>query len=89
MAKKNNKNAKKEITRDYFIKIPLSKQEKELWEAYAEDIGVNKTRLARNILMREAESIINTYITKPAIKAYIKYAKITKNTELLERIKKD
>lgn len=89
MAKKNNLNAKKEITKDYFIKIPVTKQEKELWETYAAEMGINKTRLARNTLMIQAESIINKYIGKPIIKAYIKYAEITKNTEILERIKKD
>ncbi len=89
MAKKNNQNAKKEITRDYFIKIPLSKEEKELWEKYAKELGINKTRLARNIIMSEAESLVNKYIGTPVIKAYIKYAEITKNTEILERIKKD
>ena len=85
MAKKNNQNAKKEITRDYFIKIPLTKAEKDLWEAYAEEMGINKTRLARNTIMIQAESIIYKYIAKPIIKTYLKYAP----TEILERIKKD
>ena len=89
MAKKNNQNAKKEITRDYFIKIPLSKEEKELWEKYAKELGINKTRLARNIFMSEAECLVNKYVTNPIVKAYIKYAEITKNTEILDRIKKD
>jgi len=80
---------KKEIIRDQFITIKVSKQEKELWEKYAAELGINKTRLARNTLMMEAESLINKYIGKPVIKAYIMYAEITKNTEILERIKKD
>jgi len=67
----------------------MTKEEKELWETYAEEMGINKTRLARNTLMIQAESIINKYIGKPIIKAYLKYIKITKNTEILERIKKD
>lgn len=86
---KNNQNAKKEITRDVFIKIPMSKEEKELWLRYAENTGINPTRLARNVLMIEAESLINKAITKPFIKAYIKYAKVTNNKEILERIKTD
>jgi len=80
---------KKEIIRDHFITIKVSKQEKELWETYASEMGINKTRLARNTLMLAAESIINKYIGKPVIKAYFMYAEITKNTEILERIKKD
>jgi len=86
---KNNQNAKKEITRDVFIKIPMSKEEKELWLKYAEDMGINPTRLARNVLMMDAESLINKALAKPFVKAYIKYAEVTKNKEILERIKTD
>lgn len=86
---KNNQNAKKKITRDVFIKIPLSKEEKELWLKFAEDIRINPTRLARNILMQEAESLINKYAGTPLIKSYIWYAKVTNNKEILERIKED
>ena len=50
---------KKEIIRDQFITIKVSKQEKELWEEYSKEIGINKTRLARNVLMAEAESLFN------------------------------
>ena len=39
--------------------------------------------------MSEAESLVNKYIANPIIKGYIRYAKITKNTEILERIKQD
>ena len=80
---------KKEIIRDQYIRIKLSKEEKNLWLKYAEDIGINPTRLARNILMMEAESILNKTITKPFAKAYIKYAEVTKNKEILERIKSE
>jgi hypothetical protein len=80
---------KKEIIRDHFITIKVSKEEKELWEKFSEEMGINKTRLARNTLMKEAESIVNKYLSKPVIKAYIRYAELTKNTEILERIKKD
>jgi len=80
---------KKEIIRDHFITIKVSKQEKELWEAYAKEMGINKTRLARNVLMMEAESLLNKYLTKPVIKAYIKYAEITNDKDILKRIKSD
>jgi len=80
---------KKEIIRDHFITIKVSKEEKDLWNKWAEEHGINPTRMARNTLMESAESLINKYIGKPAIKAYIKYAKVTNNHEILERIKKD
>lgn len=86
---KNNQNAKKEITRDEFIKIRLSKEEKDLWLKYAEEMQINPTRLARNVLMTEAESKINKIVGKYVIKAYIKYCEVTKNTDALERIKQD
>ena len=80
---------KKEIIRDEYIRIKMSKEEKALWIEYAENMGINSTRLARNIIMIEAESLFNRTIKTNAIKAYIKYAEITKNTEILERIKQD
>jgi hypothetical protein len=80
---------KKEIIRDEYIRIKMSKEEKALWTEYAENIGINPTRLARNIIMEEAESLFNKAIKTNVLKAYIKYAEVTKNTEILERIKKD
>ena len=80
---------KKEIIRDEYIRIKMSKEEKALWTAYANEIGINPTRLARNIIMAEAESLFNQKIKTNILKAYIKYAEVTKNTEILERIKKD
>lgn len=79
----------KEIQRDEYLKIRMSKEEKELWYKYAENIGVNPSRLARNFLMIEAESILNKYGTKAISKLYIKYLEATKDFETLERIKKD
>lgn len=84
-----NKRNSKEIQRDTRLEIRMSKEEKELFYKYAEDIGINPSRLARNLLMSEAESILNKAITKPFAKAYIKYAELTNNEEILERIKKD
>lgn len=86
---KNNQNAKKEVTRDEYFKIRMSKEEKELFYKYAEDIGINPSRLARNILMEHAESILNQYATKNIAKAYIKYLELTKQDEALNRIKED
>lgn len=86
---KKKANAKKAITRDKKLEIRMSKEEKELWYKYAEDMRLNPTRLARNVLMQEAESLINKAITKPFVKAYIKYAEVTNNKEILERIKTD
>lgn len=76
----------KEIIRDERFEIRLSKAEKDLLFNYAKEIGINPSRLARNVLMMEAESIINKFTTKPFVKAYIKYAKITNNKEVLERL---
>jgi len=80
---------KKEIVRDEYIRIKMSKEEKALWLSYAEKWNTNPTRLARNHLMMEAESIINNKIYANIGKAYIKYCEVTKNKEVLERLKKD
>ena len=86
---KNNQNAKKEITRDEYIKFRVSKEEKKLFYEYAKELEVPPTRLARNILMMEAESKINLIIGKPLIKAYRYYLKITNQEKELNRISKD
>jgi len=80
---------KKEIIRDEYIRIKMSKEEKALWTEYAKNIGINPTRLARNIIMIEAESLFNKAITTNVLRAYIKYAEVTNNTEILKRIKED
>lgn len=82
-------NASKEITRDEYFKIRMSKEEKELFYKYAQDLGITPSRLGRNILMTEAESLVGKYFNKPVIKAYLKYAELTNNKEILERIKTD
>lgn len=78
----------KEIIRDKRFEIILSKEEKDLFEKYAEKMGLNKSRLARNILMEKAESYLAP-IEIGVVRAYIKYLEITKDKEMLERIKKD
>ena len=88
--KKKNSNAQKEIIRDQRFEIRMSKEEKELWTKFAEDMGVNPTKLARNILMTEAEATLrNKYAFKPLLKAYRKYLEVTKQNDVLEQMKKD
>ncbi len=79
----------KEIIKDKYITIKVSKQEKELWDSFAKDIGISSTKLARNILMTEAESLKNKYGITPIIKAYIKYLEVTNQKEALKRIQSD
>lgn len=81
---------KKEIIRDHYIRIKMSKEEKELFDAYAKELGIKPSRVARNLIMMEAESkIFNKFFMTPVVKAYIKYAEITNDKEILERIKTD
>lgn len=82
-------NIKKEIVRDEFLKIRVSKEEKEYFYFFAENAGLNPSRLARNILMAEAESTINKLTLKPVVNAYKTYLKLTKQKEALQRIKED
>ena len=85
---KKNQNAKKEVKRDTKLEIRMSKEEKELWTKFAEDMGVNPTKLARNILMTEAEATLrNKYAFKPLLKAYRKYLEVTKQKDILEQMK--
>jgi len=80
---------KKEIQRNQYLKIRVSKEEKDLFYKFAESTKINPSRLARNILMMEAESLFNKAIFKPILKAYLKYAEVTNNQEILNRIKKE
>lgn len=81
---------KKNIIRDTKFEIRMSKEEKDLFFKYAENLGINPSRLARNLLMIEAEkNLISKGIEKAIIKAYIKYAEVTNNQEILERIKSE
>jgi len=81
---------KKAIIRDQYIRIKMSKEEKELWTKFSEDMEINPTKLARNILMTEAEATLrNKYAFKPILKAYRKYLEITKQNDILEQMQKD
>ena len=85
-----NQNAKKEITRDQTFKIKMSKEEKEVFYKYAEDMGINPSRLARNILLMEAnKKLKRKIIYEPTLKAYRHYLEITKQNDILERMKED
>lgn len=80
---------KKEIIRDKKFEIRMSDEEKELFMNFAKKTGINASRLARNILLSEAESTANNYATVPAVKAYMKYLEITNQKSAIERLKED
>ncbi len=77
----------KKITRDDQLRLRLSKQERNLFEAYAKELGINPSRLGRNIIMSQAESIVNKPFIIPIAKAYKKYLEVTNQKEALERMK--
>lgn len=80
----------KKVIRDEYIRIKMSKEEKELWIKFAENMEVNPTRLARNILLIEAEAKLkNIFIYKPIINKYKWYLKVTKQFDMLEQMKED
>ena len=81
---------KKDIVRNLEIRITVSEQEKNLFYTYAKELGLMPTRLARNILLQEAESsiIIRKY-QKIVLGSYKKYAEITKDKEILNRFKEN
>lgn len=78
----------REIVRDERMEIRLSKEEKELFYAYAKEIGIMPGRLARNILLDQASSKMENAVILPFIKGYKKYLEITGQKETLERIEK-
>jgi len=77
------------MKRDEYIKFRVSKEEKQLIQKYAESLGINTSRVIRNIVMLQAESILNKPFYIPIAKAYIKWCKMTNNKEVLKRIKTD
>lgn len=87
---KKNQNAKKEVKRDTKLEIRMSKEEKEMWYKYAESLEISPSRLARNILMIEAEkNAISKGVEKAVISALKKYYEVTKQYDLLEKMKED
>lgn len=80
----------KKIKRDERFEIRLSKQERDLIEALAKDIGIKPTRLVRNLALTHAESkLFNKAFAIPLIKAYKEYLKITNQKEELFRIENE
>jgi len=77
----------KEIKRNERLEIRLSKEEKETITKYAKELEINASRLTRNIMLTEIESLTNKYFKKPVGKGYIKILKMTNNKKELERIK--
>ena len=79
----------KEIVRDQYIRIRMSKEEKALWLKYAEEMNIPPARFARNIIILEAESKINKIFGKNVIKAYRYYLKVTNQKNKLEELNKE
>jgi uncharacterized protein (DUF1778 family) len=80
-------NDKYEMKRNEYFKFRVSKEEKELIKKYAESLGINASRVVRNIVMQQAESILNKPFYIPISKTYIKWCELTNNQEVLKRIK--
>lgn len=81
---------KKDIQRTEYLRIRMSKEEKDLFEEYAKDLGLVPTRLARNILLDEVckKNYLAKKIQKGAVSAYRIYAEKTNDREAIERFKK-
>ena len=74
----------KAIQRTEEFRIMVSTEEKELIWKYAEECGMKPSRLARNIILLEAESKMRK-INVIAVKAYRKYLELT-DPELLKKL---
>lgn len=78
----------KKIVRTEEFKMRLSVEEKELFYKLAETIGINPSRLARNLIMKQAEAKIENAMLLPFIKAYKGYLKAT-DQEALRQIESE
>ena len=78
---------KKEIQRTEYLKIRMSKEEKEIFYEYAKDMEIAPSRLARTLLMMEVESYFSKFVNRPIFKAYRYYLKITNQKEILKKAK--
>lgn len=83
------KKDKYQMERNQYFKFRCSEAEKKLLEDYAESMGINASRLVRNIAIQQAESILNKPFYRPVSKMYINWCKATNNQEVLDRIKTD
>ncbi len=81
---------KKDIQRNEYLRIRMSKEEKELFEEYAKELGLVPTKLARNILLEQAceKCFFRTKFEKGVLKAYKTYVNTTNDKEAIERFKK-
>jgi fructose-1,6-bisphosphatase len=79
----------KKIVRTEEFKIRMSKEEKELFFKLAENIGIAPSKLARNLMMSQAEAKIENAFLLPFIKAYKSYLKTTNQNEKLEDLQKE
>jgi len=72
------------------MEIKLSIAERDLFYSLAKEMGINPTRLARNLIMLQAEKTLkNKTFYIPVTKAYKKYLKITNQTNEIKRIESD
>ena len=67
----------KAIQRKERFEIRMSKEEKDLFYKYAEQLGINPSRLGRNIIMSQAEIMSNKSFNLPLFVSYISYLKVT------------
>ena len=77
---------KKKIERNERLEIRLTKEEKEKIIKYSKELGINASRLTRNIMLMEIESLTNKIFNKPIGKSYIYYLKKTNNIEELKKL---
>jgi len=78
------------IHRTVRMEVKLSEAERDLFYNYAKELGINPTRLARNLMMLQAEKKLrNMVFYIPIIKAYKKYLELTNQKNILEMIKTD
>ena len=69
---------KKEIIRDQYFKIRMSKEEKELWTVFSKKMGLMPSKSARNLLMKKAEEKLKHRLKfRSIIQAYKRYLEIT------------
>jgi len=76
----------KKIVRTEEFRIRMSKEEKELFFKFAENMGISPSKLARNLIMKQANSNTENALLLPLVKTYKSYLKITSQDEFLKEI---
>lgn len=79
----------RKIVRDEEFKIRMSKEEKELFFKFAEQMERKPSALARSLIMGQAEAEIENAVILPLIKAYKAYLKVTGQNEEIKRIENE